>query len=218
MWWKILTIILLFYTVLAGFLFDVPHLPILNETIRNLYFHVPMWFGMTVLLFISALYAVLYLKNNRTLDDTRSIAAAYTGIVFGALGLLTGMVWAKFTWGAFWVGDPQLNSAAIALLIYLALIILRGSFTDEQQKARIGAIYTVFAFPVFIALIFILPKMTDSLHPGKGGNPGFNKYDLNSTMRLVFYPAVLAFILLGIWITHLRIRIKNIEHKINGII
>ena len=50
--------------------------------------------------------------------------------------------------------------------------------------------------------------MTDSLHPGNGGNPGFNVYDMNSQLRIVFYPSVIGFILLGIWITNIRVRIK----------
>ena len=147
-----------------------------------------------------------------------AVEAANTGIVFGIMGLLTGMVWAKFTWGEFWPDDPKLKSAAIGMLVYLAYSVLRGSFTDDQQRARISAIYNIFAFPVLVALLFILPRMTaDSLHPGVGGNPAFNQYDLNSTMRLVFYPAGLAFILLSYWIATLRARLRNVEHKMSGI-
>ena len=67
-------------------------------------------------------------------------------------------------------------------------------------------------FVIFMILIWILPRMTDSLHPGNGGNPGFSKYDLDSNMRLVFYPAIIAWTLLGYWIANLRIRIKKLEH------
>ena len=217
MWWKILTAILVLFAVIAGFLTEVPHLPILNETIRNLYFHVPMWFGMTVLLLVSAVFSIRYLISGKDLDDNYALEAANTGIFFGILGLATGMFWAKYTWGDFWVGDPKLNGAAIGELMYMAYLILRGSFKDDQQKARIGAIYNVFAFPVFIALIYILPRLTDSLHPGNGGNPGFNSYDLNNNMRKVFYPAVIGFILLGVWITSLRVRLKKLENQLTGI-
>jgi heme exporter protein C len=217
-WWKILTIFLLLYTIIAGFLFTVPRLDILNETIRNLYFHVPMWFSMIIILSISVVYSIMYLVNPKVHYDNLAIESANTGIVFGILGLLTGMTWAKFTWGAFWIGDPKLNAAAIGLLVYFAYIILRSSFSDDQQRARISAIYNIFAFPILVVLLFVLPRMAkDSLHPGMGGNPGFNAYDLNANMRLVFYPAVLGFSLLGFWITTLRVRIKNIEYKLSGI-
>jgi heme exporter protein C len=208
---KISTIILLTYSVIAGLLFEVPRLPILNETIRNLYFHVPMWFGMVVLLLISMIYAIKYLKKGQIKDDETSIEFANTGILYGILGVVTGSLWAKYTWGAFWTNDPKLNGAAIGLLIYFAYIILRGSFTDEYQRAKVSAVYNIFAFFIFIPLIFVLPRLTDSLHPGNGGNPGFNAYDLNNNMRLVFYPAVIGWILLGVWISILKVRFTRIK-------
>ena len=64
---------------------------------------------------------------------------------------------------------------------------------------------------MMFVFIMVLPKMNDSLHPGKGGNPGFNKYDLDSNMRMVFYPAVIGWTLLGVWMMSLRVRIKKIE-------
>jgi heme exporter protein C len=217
-WWKILTIFLLLYTIIGGFLFTVPRLPILNETIRNLYFHVPMWFSMIIILTISVVFSIMYLVNPKVQYDIFAIESANTGTVLGILGLLTGMAWAKITWGAFWVGDPRLNAAAIGLLVYFAYFILRSSLTDDQQRARISAIYNIFAFPILVALLFVLPRMAkDSLHPGMGGNPGFNAYDINANMRLVFYPAIIAFGLLGFWITTLRVRIKSIEYKLSGI-
>jgi hypothetical protein len=82
------------------------------------------------------------------------------------------------------------------MLSYLAYLVLRNSMEDEQKRASISAIYGIFAFVIMIVFIGILPRMTDSLHPGKGGNPGFNTYDLDNQMRMVFYPAVLAWILL----------------------
>lgn len=212
-WWKILSILLVFYTMAAGFLVAVPRLPILNETIRNLYFHVPMWFGMIILLFISVIHSIIYLSTKKLNSDIYACEAANTGIVFGILGLITGMIWAKFTWLSFWSNDPKQNASAVGMLIYLAYFVLRGAFNDEEQRGRISAIYNIFAFPTFISLIFVLPRLTDSLHPGNGGNPGFNAYDLDSRMRLVFYPAIIGFTLLGYWITTISVRIRKLENQ-----
>jgi len=66
---------------------------------------------------------------------------------------------------------------------------------------------------MMIPLLFVLPRLVDSLHPGNGGNPGFNSYDLDSRMRLVFYPAVIGWFLLGYWISTLHVRINQINHK-----
>ncbi|MGK7391754.1 MAG: cytochrome c biogenesis protein CcsA [Candidatus Cyclobacteriaceae bacterium M2_1C_046] len=211
-WWKILTVILLLYVVVGGLLLEVPRLNILNETIRALYFHVPMWFGMIIMLAISLYYSIRYLNKGNSIDDIKAVEFVNIGVTFGILGIVTGMFWAQFTWGEWWSGDPKQNASAIGLLIYLAYFVLRGSLEDEEQKARISAVYNIFAFCALIPLLIILPRLTDSLHPGSGGNPGFNAYDLVSKLRLVFYPAVIAWALLGYWIAQLRIRIKIIEN------
>jgi heme exporter protein C len=210
-WWKILSVILLMYAFTLGFTSPVPRLPILNETIRNLYFHVPMWFGMTFLLIISFSYSIAYLSGSKIKNDFMAVEAANMGIVYGILGLLTGMLWAKNTWGTYWTTDPKLNAAAVGMLIYLAYFVLRSSLQDEQQRARVSAIFNVFAFPTFLALVYIMPRLTDSLHPGNGGNPGFNAYDRDRQMNIIFYSANIGFILLGIWITSLRVRLRKVE-------
>ena len=212
-WWKILAAVLLIYSFIAGLLLAVPRLPILHETIRNLYFHVPMWFTMLFLYLLSVINSIKYLSSADEKHDLMAVETVNTGIVFGFLGLGTGMIWANFTWGAPWPNDPKLNSAAISTLMYLAYIVLRSSIYESQKRARISAIYNIFAFPIMVVLLFILPRMTDSLHPGNGGNPGFNSYDLDNNMRLVFYPAVIGWILLGVWISNIRYRIRLIQNK-----
>lgn len=214
-WWKALTVILLLYVIIGGLLFDVPRLVILNETIRALYFHVPMWFGMIIMLAISVIFSILYLKKSDPVYDIHAIEFANVGVGFGILGILTGMVWAQFTWGDWWSGDPKQNASAIGLLIYFAYFILRGSLDNMEQRARISAVYNIFAFSALIPLLFILPRLTDSLHPGSGGNPGFNAYDLDSRLRLVFYPAVIGWGLLGVWISTLRVRLRKLEHQLD---
>ncbi len=193
---------------------EVPRLPILNESIRNLYFHVPMWFGMIILLLVSAYHSLMFLYKNQLHHDRIASESALVAIGFGVLGIVTGMLWAKYTWGEYWSNDPKQNAAAIGLLIYLAYVLLRGSFQDESSRARISAVYNILAFCLFIPLIFIIPRLTDSLHPGNGGNPGFNSYDLDSRMRLVFYPAVIAWALLGWWLASVKIRIKKLEEML----
>jgi heme exporter protein C len=210
-WWKILGFILVLYTLIYGLLGSVPKLDILNETIRNVYYHVPIWFAMLFQMGISVWYAVKYLGNNQLNDDVVSHQAAQVGLFFSIPGLLTGSVWAKFTWGTWWTfEDPKLNGVAIAVLIYLAYFILRSSLIDEQKKARISAVYNIFAFVMMFVFIMILPRLTDSLHPGNGGNPAFGKYDLNSSMRLVFYPAVIGWILISLWILNIKVRMNKL--------
>jgi heme exporter protein C len=215
-WWKIVAVLLVLYTIVAGFVFNVPAQPILHESIRNLYFHVPMWFAMITICFISAAQSIVYLNKTTIENDIKAAQAAHTGMLLGALGLVTGSIWARYTWGAWWVADTKLNGAAITELIYLAYFVLRGSIEEEQKRARVSAVYNIFAYVMLIVFLGILPRMSDSLHPGNGGNPGFNKYDLDSTMRMVFYPAVLGWILLAAWIYTLRVRTEKLQQKIRS--
>ncbi|MBK5286652.1 MAG: cytochrome c biogenesis protein CcsA [Bacteroidia bacterium] len=210
-WWKWLSLILIAYTIIAGFLVDVPHLAILHETIRNLYFHVSMWFTMIIIMLVSLVHSIKYLSSKKNSNDILAEECAKTGVVFGILGLITGSVWAKYTWGAWWVNDAKLNGAAATLLVYFAYLLLRGSLEDREKRARISAVYSIFAYSLMIVFILILPRLTDSLHPGNGGNPGFGNYDLDSRMRLVFYPAVIGWTLLALWIADIRARIHRIK-------
>lgn len=213
-WLKVAAVAILFYVHIAGLLADVPRLNILNETVRAIYFHVPMWFGMVFLFGVSLFFAIQYLRRPTVENDRRSSEYANVGVAFGILGMLTGMLWATYTWGSPWHGDPKQNGAAIALLVYFAYFVLRGSVDNQEQKARLSAVYNIFAFAAMIPLIFIIPRLQDSLHPGSGGNPGFNVYDLDNRMRLIFYPAIIGWILIGLWIADLRTRLKTLNEKI----
>jgi len=191
--------------------FSFPNRSILNETIRNLMFHVPMWFAMFFLMGISVVQGVRYLGNGNSDHDTKAEHSVRVGLLFAVLGLITGAIWARFTWGAWWVSDPQLNGAAVTFLMYVAYLILRNSIDDEDKRARVAAVYNIFAFAMLVVLILILPRFTDSLHPGKGGNPAFSKYDLDSTLRAVFYPAVIGWIALGYWMYNVRYRMAQLQ-------
>lgn len=231
-WWKFGGVGLLVYVFLAGIMGHVPELPILEESIRNLYFHVPMWFSMMIIMSGSLVFSILYLaKADRTVVregedlatdvlnklhfDILASQWAKIGFLYGLLGLVTGAVWARTTWGAWWVFEEvKLNAAAAAMLIYAAYFVLRGSVEDDDRRARMSAVYNIFAFVLFIVLINVIPRITPaSLHPGNGGNPGFSGYDLDNELRAVFYPAVLGWTLLAGWIIDLAIRLKRLEKK-----
>jgi len=214
-WWKILGVLLLLYSVIGGLLMPVPALAILHESIRNLYFHVPMWFAMISLYFISVVYSIKYLSSGKTNDDLLAVEAVNTGVIFCFFGLISGSLWANYTWGYPWPNDPKLNGSAIATLMYLAYLVLRNAIDEEQKRARISAVYNIFAFPIMIVLIYILPKLTDSLHPGSGGNAAFSALPMDNMLRLVFYPAVSGWILVSVWIMTIRYRIRLLENKHN---
>jgi heme exporter protein C len=213
--WKIVAVVLLLYTIIAGFLGEVPDLDNVHQTIRNLYFHVCMWFVMIFMLFISVVYSIKYLSGFDTKNDIVAVEAANTGVLFGMLGIVTGMLWAKFAWGQWWVNDPKLNGAAVGLLVYFAYFTLRSSLDDINKKARLSAVYNIFAFVIFILFILVLPKFSGgSLHPGDGKDSAIPIFTLDKNLRMVFYPAIIGWILLALWIMDLSVRYKKLK-KVN---
>lgn len=201
------------YSLYAGLMGDVPRLNILNESIRNLYFHVAMWFTMMPMMLISVIYSIGHLSKGSAKSDRYAVAFADAGMFFALLGLVTGMLWANYTWGDFFPADPKLQGTAITILIYSAYFILRGSLKNPDQKGRISAIYNIFAFVLMVVFIGILPRITDSLHPGNGGNPGFNQYDLSSQMRPIFYTGVIGWNLFAGWIVQMRYRLSKLTQE-----
>ena len=190
-----------------------PFRNILAETIRNQYFHVPLWFAMIFIFIGSVVYSIRYLRGGSLDADQRALALTRVGVLFGFLGVLTGGIWANYAWGAFWSWDVKQNMTAVALLIYLAYFVLRSAFDDPEKQARIAAVYNIFAFVALIPLIYVIPRLTDSLHPGAGGNPAFGGDDLDNTMRMVFYPAIIGWTLLGYWISSLAYRYIRLQFR-----
>src|ERR671912_263587 len=125
-WWKILSIVLLLYSIIAG-------LNVFNLSA----FHVCMWFSMMIIFTASVVNAVKYLRTNNLKYDIISRQYAGVGLLLGLLGYATGMIWASYTWvdpnnaaaasfGAI-AREPKLIGTAIGLLIYMAYLVLRDS-------------------------------------------------------------------------------------------
>ncbi len=210
-YWKFLTCALILYAIIAGFLVELPE-TMIGQTMRNLFFHVGMWFGMFAMLVTSFIYSLRYLGKFDEQEDIIAVESANVGLMFGVLGILTGMLWARFTWGSFWVKDPKLNGVAVGMFIYLAYMVLRGSVEDIRKRAKIGAAYNIFAFILWIVFVLLLPRLSgDSIHPGSDGSTVLPKH-LEPSLQLVFYPAMAGWILLGFWILQLKIRIRKMTN------
>jgi len=218
-----LSVVLLAYAVIGGLLLPVPKIPQLQETIRNLYYHVCMWFAMMILFTTSVVYSIKYLRTLNAEYDIRAKEFAAVGLVMGLLGYATGAIWAAYTWadpnnpayasfGSI-AREPKLIGAAMAILVYFAYFILRDSVTDMDKRARVSAVYNIFAYAMLFPSIWIVPRLLPSLHPGQEGNPALNFNDIDARMRMVFYPAVIGWTLLGVWITTLRIRLHILSEK-----
>lgn len=202
--------------VLGAFLLNIPRINILEHTARNLYFHVPMWFTMMAAFLVAAYHAGQGLRTGDLARDVRAREAAFVGTAFGVLGLVTGMVWARFTWyqgtNVWWNFDPKQTMAAVQLLIFGAYFVLRSGIDDPRKRARASGAYLLFATAVMPFLLYVLPRQMASLHPGADGNPAFSDIT-HPVMRLVFYPAVIGFIGL-FWVLYTqRVRLAFVRER-----
>ena len=195
---------------------EIPKIAILEETARNLFFHVPMWFTMYACFLAGMIYSIRFLSDGNPDYDTKAMAATQIGIIFGLCGLLTGMVWARFTWGTWWTfAEPKMNLSAIALMIYVAYFILRSAFDEPAMRGRLSAVYNIFAASTIPFLLYVIPRQLPSLHPGADGNPAFS--DMTAPeLRIIFYPAVIGFLALGYWLSNLNYRYHKIQNSLDS--
>jgi len=136
--------------------------------------------------------------------------AIETSLVFGICGILTGMLWAKATWGTWWMNDPKLNGALISVLLFSINYFIFKSIDKSFKFYHIFATYNILGYAITVFLIMIFPKLNNiSIHPGDGGNPALNMGHLEVSMQQVFIPAIIGWILLGTWVYLINIKIET---------
>lgn len=198
--WKYVVAIWMTAVIAGGILIQIPEIPILEQTARNIFFHVPMWMAMYAMFLTSFVYSIRMLNNPDVETDIKAESAARVGMIFGLCGLLTGSLWARFTWGSWWTfAEPKMNLAALAMMIYLAYFILRSAFDDQEKRGKIAAVYNIFAVTTIPFLLYVVPRQLSSLHPGADGNPAFSEITA-AELRYILYPAMIGFIALSFWI------------------
>jgi len=183
-----------------------PQVEGLGFSTRVFYFHVPVaW--MTVLAFLfSAIYSVQYLRKKEGLYDLKAESSARLGLLFSFLATISGSAWAKVTWGEYWNWDPRQTSILILMIIYLAYFTLRSSIDEFDRKANLSAVYSLAAFATVPLLVFVIPRIYESLHP----DPILNergKVEMSSTIRQLFLVSMIGF-------TFLFFYIKSINDKL----
>jgi heme exporter protein C len=191
----------------------------LGELGRNILFHVPMSFVAFVLFLLGTVYSIILLRKKDMKYDLEARAFSAVGLLLTVLATITGSIWARFSWGRFWNFDPRESSILILLLIYIAYFLLRSLMEDsEEKKARIAAVYNIIAFVTVPFLMFVLPRITESLHPGGAGSvaPVINlsgKTYTAPSLLWMLWGMVFLFMLICFWIKDLYVRIVNLENK-----
>ena len=220
--WKTILFLLLCFVSVAGIAFPIVENPVhwyqypiirgLEENAKIIFFHVPTAWITVVAFLMSTIYSIKYLRKKNLDDDAKSYAAAQLGIIFCILATVTGSIWSKFAWGAYWSWDPRQTSIFALLLIYGAWFALRSSIESEEKRATLSAVYSIIAFVTVPFFIFIMPRIMIGLHPGaeevvngklvQSASPVID-FKMNSNMLLVFFLSLAAFTILYFWMWNL---------------
>ncbi|WP_337185880.1 heme ABC transporter permease CcmC [Phenylobacterium sp.] len=145
--------------------FSVPDDYQQGQTVRILFIHVPAaWMSMFVYVCLAGA-SFLALIFRHTLADAAAQAAAPLGAAFTFLALVTGALWGRPMWGAYWVWDARLTSVLVMFLIYLAYMALRASLDDETKAARAAAILALVG-AINLPIIKFSVDWWNTLHQG----------------------------------------------------
>jgi heme exporter protein C len=189
-----------------------PLVPVLLETTRVLYFHIPSAWVTVLALGWSMVSSILYLRTRKLAFDDHAATAAELGLIFCVGATVSGAMWAKAMWGSYWNWDPRETSIFFLLLLYIAYLALRGAIDEPQRRARLSAVYSVVAFVAVPFLVFVVPRLYDTLHPDPIINPR-GKVEMDNRIRMVFTAMLIGFTGLWYWILNLRVRVLRIERR-----
>lgn len=153
------------------FTFLVPDAQLFMEPslARILFTHVPCAFISSIFIVSSAVFAGIYVRKGTDLAATRMHASIELGTIFASLTMVTGILFSKIQWGAWWHNDPRQISFLIVLFLYAALMVLRGAYTDRGRRDRSTAWLSISLVMPAIFLMFVFPRLKfveqKSFHP-----------------------------------------------------
>lgn len=201
------------WVIVAAFIYPAPQQQI-GDASRIFYFHVPQAWVAVLAFCFSLVGSINYLRKGTLVDDDRARVAAELGTLFCILATVTGSIFAKVTWHSFWNWDPRETSIFILLLIYGAYFALRSAIDGPEKRARLAAVYAIFAFVTVPFLIFVVPRVLPSLHPSDSIVNESGKITMSGATALIFFPSLAVFTALFVWIYTLGLRVSQRQRAI----
>lgn len=200
--------VVIYFAIIA----PIPEVGNMGERARILYFHVPTAWVSTVAFIMALFYGAQYIRKRDILYDYKAASAAALGLMFAILATVTGAIWAKFEWGAFWNWDPRQTSIFVLILVYGAYFALRSAVESEEQRAKLSSVYSILAGITVPFFIFIFPRIVDSLHPDPIVNSS-GKVKMDTNMLIVFLSSLAGFTGLFAWMLNMRVRLAKLNMK-----
>lgn len=185
----------------------------IGQTGRILFFHVPVAWASFVGFILAGWWSLRYLTGGRQRRHDQSAATAVElGLVFCVLATVSGAIWARVQWGAYWNWDPRQTSIVMALLFYGAYLALRGAVEDERTRSVLAAAYAVLGLVVAPFLFFVLPRRGFSLHPQPVVNVE-GKIEMDRPILMILLVGAASFTALFVWIHNVRCRLQGVRER-----
>jgi heme exporter protein C len=180
---------------------------------RIFYFHLPSWIAMFVAFFIAAIGNIGYLATRKHKWDWLSVSAVEVGVICCTIGLITGPLWGKPVWGIWWTWDARLTSTAMLWLLYVSYLMLRKMVEEPDTRARLSAIFGLFAF-LDIPLVYTSNRIFRTQHPPPviGGGPDSG---LDPTMAKVLLLCTVAFVCVAMMSLVKRYRMAQLSAEVD---
>ncbi len=176
----------------------------MEELYRNVFFHVPINAVTYTAFTITLIGSIMYLKSRDLKWDTIAASAAKLGMIFGTLTLVTGMVWAKPAWGAYWNWDPRETTTLLLWFIFAAYFALRSSIVDEEARARLSSVVGIFGY-AGIPLTYISTTRWFSLHPR------LKEFSLTGEMAPVLVLMIFSVLALFFYLLWLDVKVEKLS-------
>ena len=185
----------------------------MGEVQRVFYFHVATaWVGMLGFI-VAALVAIIYLRTQDMKWDIIGLAAVEISLVFFAITIVLGSIWARPAWGTWWTWEPRLTTAAILEMVYLAYLLLRQGIEDPERRARFGAVYTLLG-GLSVPLTFLSIRLFRTIHPVIIGNGGSETMAMTGSMVATMLFSIAVFSLVFVTLFWHRIRLGQYIDKV----
>ncbi len=212
---KLLKLLLLPYmaaVIVGAFLWPAPAQGFIGESSRIVFFHVPCAWTSALAFLVAAAYSAAYLAKRNPVHDDVAAGAVRLGLLFAVLALVTGALFAKIMWGAYWNWDPRESCFLLLIFLYAAYLFLRAAVEDPERRARMSAAYALFAAVLMPFLFFVAPRVTSSLHPQTVINPQ-GKILMDGPTKAVFFGALIGFSWLFLWMLGLETRAARLARR-----
>ncbi|MGH9674067.1 MAG: cytochrome c biogenesis protein CcsA [Bryobacteraceae bacterium] len=196
-------------------LFVLPDEASQGAVYRIMYYHVPSWFTCFAAFFAAGVASILYLLRKDARYDAAAVASTEVGVAFCAIGLVTGMIWARPVWGVWWVWDPRLTWALITCLVYAGYLMLRRAIDDPGERGKNAAVVSIFSF----TSVIITYKAIDwwrTQHPGPVISIRTGGGNIDPAMEQMLYLNWLPMLMLAFVMAAVRMRQEMMGRELDA--